>query len=183
MPGGRPRKKSIGPKKPLCAYTLFVAEVKPEVARRHSGLSFKELAVKVGEMWRCLPAHDREKYEALAEQDRCRYRHEKEVWEREAAILRMKGLPTVTLRRKKIEGAPKNPLSAYTFFLMENRRNVQKAHPDWSFKEVSVEVGKRWKGQTQEMRQKYEKKAKADKRRYQDELKVWSEKRRGILKS
>jgi len=177
MPGGRPRKARTGPKKPLSAYTLFVTEVRADVQMEHPDLGFKEVALKVGEMWRHLPLEEGNKYEMLAEEDRNRYQMEKQLWQRRAELRKLRGAPETTIRRKKKKGAPRNPLSAYTFFVMENRRLVQAAHPDWNFKEVSVEVGKLWRKQTQEQCQKYKDKAKLDKLRYQNDMKKWNEKR------
>ena len=44
---------------------------------------------------------------------------------------------------KKPKGAPKNPLSAYTLFVVETRRQVSEAHPHLSFGEIAV-LGKCW---------------------------------------
>ncbi len=171
MPGGRPRKKRTGPKKPLSAYTLFVVEVRNNVQRDNPHLSFKEVASKVGAMWRELPEHHKEKYQQLAEQDKVRYDREKEEWR-----IRAQNAPPEEdkQKRKKRKGAPKNNLSAYTYYIMDVRKDVQLNNPHMSFKEVAQHVGQMWRNLDVESRAIYTQKAESDKARYENDMIEWN---------
>mmetsp|Transcript_12080 Transcript_12080/g.19662 ORF Transcript_12080/g.19662 Transcript_12080/m.19662 type:complete len:279 (+) Transcript_12080:47-883(+) len=171
MPGGRPRKIRNGPKKPLSAYTLFVVEVRNNVSKENPDLQFKEVASRVGQMWRDLKDEHREKYQALAEQDKMRYEREKDEWK-----VRAQQAPPEDekQKRKKRKGAPKNPLSAYTYYIMDVRKDVALNNPHMSFRDVAVHVGQMWRNLDAESRSMYSHKAELDKARYENEMIDWN---------
>eukprot|EP00475_Leptophrys_vorax_P000194 TRINITY_DN1011_c0_g1_i1.p2 TRINITY_DN1011_c0_g1~~TRINITY_DN1011_c0_g1_i1.p2 ORF type:complete len:407 (-),score=82.37 TRINITY_DN1011_c0_g1_i1:1702-2922(-) len=90
--------------------------------------------------------------------------------------------PSSNKKKRKDPSAPKNPLSAYLFFVTEQRSQLaQQTHsgnkPEEgsapgsspSFSEVAKELGQRWKSMTEEQRRPYTEMAKKDKERYEAE--------------
>jgi hypothetical protein len=65
--------------------------------------------------------------------------------------------------------APKRGLSAYMFFANEQRDNVREENPGISFGQVGKVLGDKWKALSEKQREPYEKKAAADKKRYEEE--------------
>jgi hypothetical protein len=74
-----------------------------------------------------------------------------------------------TAKKKKDPNAPKRSLSAYMFFANEQRDNVRSENPGISFGQVGRVLGERWKALSQDEKEPYEAKARADKKRYEDE--------------
>ncbi|XVF82641.1 hypothetical protein PTKIN_Ptkin16aG0065400 [Pterospermum kingtungense] len=72
-------------------------------------------------------------------------------------------------KKKKDPNAPKRAMSGFMFFSQVERENLKKSNPGASFTEVSRILGEKWKKLSKEEREPYEAKAKADKKRYDDE--------------
>ncbi|KAL9054341.1 MAG: hypothetical protein Q9162_004215 [Coniocarpon cinnabarinum] len=64
-------------------------------------------------------------------------------------------------------------LSAYMFFANEQRDKVRADNPELKFGEVGKVLGQKWKELSEAQRAPYEKKAAADKKRYEDEKAAW----------
>ncbi|PIN16334.1 Nucleosome-binding factor SPN, POB3 subunit [Handroanthus impetiginosus] len=73
-------------------------------------------------------------------------------------------------KKKKDPNAPKRAISAFMFFSQTERENVKKSNPGISFTEVGKVLGERWNKMTAEEKAPYEAKARADKKRYTDEI-------------
>lgn len=76
-------------------------------------------------------------------------------------------------KKLKDENAPKRPKSAYMFFAEKKRPEIREEQPDLKMIEISKVIGQRWKEVTPEGRVKYDKKAAADKERYDEEMKEY----------
>ncbi len=79
-------------------------------------------------------------------------------------------------KAKKDPNAPKRPQTAYFFFLNENRAKIMEENPGIKFTEVAKEGSKRWKELDAEAKAVYEEKNKADKVRYEEEMKSYTAK-------
>jgi len=79
-------------------------------------------------------------------------------------------------RKKKDPNAPKRPKSAYLFFSMEERPRLRKKHPKMGFGPLSKRLGKEWKSLSDDEKKHYEKMAKKDKKRYEDEMDAYEKK-------
>jgi hypothetical protein len=77
----------------------------------------------------------------------------------------------ILLRRSHASdpNAPKRGLSAYMFFANEQRDTVREENPGISFGQVGKVLGDKWKALSEKQREPYEKKAAADKKRYEEE--------------
>ena len=75
------------------------------------------------------------------------------------------------------KGDPKKPrgkMSSYAFFVQTCREEHKKKHPDASvnFSEFSKKCSERWKTMSAKEKEKFEDMAKADKARYEREMKT-----------
>ncbi|GMG98436.1 hypothetical protein Nepgr_000276 [Nepenthes gracilis] len=73
-------------------------------------------------------------------------------------------------KKKKDPNAPKRAMSGFIFFSQAERENVKKENPGISFLEVGKVLGDKWRKMSAEEREPYEAKARADKKRYKDEI-------------
>jgi len=90
-------------------------------------------------------------------------------------------------RRKKPDGTPKRPLSAYNCFFQEERvRLMQKGQEEngpnilpsgkIGFEELGKRIGKKWKSLTEAEKQRYHRLASEDSDRYNRQMEAWMEK-------
>lgn len=81
-------------------------------------------------------------------------------------------------RVKKDPDAPKRGTPAYIFFMKEKREEIVKKNPSIkSATEIAALVGEEWKRLTPAQKAPYEKKAEADKQRYQKEMAAYKKKK------
>ncbi|XP_010528322.1 PREDICTED: FACT complex subunit SSRP1 [Tarenaya hassleriana] len=73
-------------------------------------------------------------------------------------------------KKKKDPNAPKRAMSGFMFFSQMERENIKKSHPGIAFGEVGKVLGDKWRQMSAEEREPYEAKARADKKRYKDEI-------------
>ncbi|XP_028780543.1 FACT complex subunit SSRP1 [Neltuma alba] len=73
-------------------------------------------------------------------------------------------------KKKKDPNAPKRALSGFMFFSQMERENLKKSNPGISFTDVGRVLGEKWKKMSAEEKEPYEAKARADKKRYKDEI-------------
>lgn len=72
-------------------------------------------------------------------------------------------------RQKKDPNAPKRALSAYMFFANDKRDQVRADNPGISFGQIGKLLGEKWKSMDATDREKYEKLAEEDKKRYENQ--------------
>ncbi|KAI9097363.1 high mobility group box domain-containing protein [Phlyctochytrium arcticum] len=73
-------------------------------------------------------------------------------------------------RAKKDPNAPKKPMSAFFFYSKENRERIKQENPDITFGLIGRQLGEEWRGLDATQKSTYEKKAEADKSRYERDL-------------
>merc|ERR1712224_8227 len=95
----------------------------PIIRKRFPQIAVTEIAKVIARHWSELSDAQRAPYDELAAQDSKRYYEEKSEFE-------------TTL-------PPKRPLSAYTFFVMEEREKILKQNASLTFAEVGRELGRR----------------------------------------
>lgn len=74
-------------------------------------------------------------------------------------------------KEKKPKIGPKRAMSAYFFFLADERETIKKDNPDIKVTDVSKVAGQRWKEISAERKAKYDEMAKNDRERYDRERK------------
>ncbi|CAO3642016.1 unnamed protein product [Cunninghamella blakesleeana] len=80
-------------------------------------------------------------------------------------------------RSKKDPEAPKRGLSAYMIFSKENRERIKSENPDATFGQIGKLLGEAWKNLDDEGKQKYNKLAEDDKKRYENEKAEYNSKK------
>ncbi|KAK3015284.1 hypothetical protein RJ639_006922 [Escallonia herrerae] len=73
-------------------------------------------------------------------------------------------------KKKKDPNAPKRAMTGFFFFSQSERENVKRSNPDIKFTEVGKVLGERWNKMSAEEKEPFEAKARADKKRYQDQI-------------
>ncbi|KAG5527441.1 hypothetical protein RHGRI_028362 [Rhododendron griersonianum] len=73
-------------------------------------------------------------------------------------------------KKKKDPNAPKKAMSGFMFFSQSERENIKKTNPGIAFTDIGRVLGERWKKMTAEEKEPYEAKARADKKRYADQV-------------
>lgn len=73
-------------------------------------------------------------------------------------------------KKKKDPNAPKRAMSGFMFFSQAERENTKKENPGISFLEIGKALGEKWRNMSAEEKEPYEAKARADKKRYKDEI-------------
>ncbi|XP_057445608.1 FACT complex subunit SSRP1-like [Lotus japonicus] len=73
-------------------------------------------------------------------------------------------------QKKKDPNAPKRAMSGFMFFSQMERENLKKTNPGISFTDVGRVLGEKWKKISAEDKEPYEAKARADRKRYMDEI-------------
>lgn len=82
-------------------------------------------------------------------------------------------------KARKQQGEPKKPLSAYMFYVKENRAKLVKDNPNLSFGEVGKRLGEMWASLTPDEKAQYVELNRKDKDRYADAKKEWDAKGHG----
>ena len=140
--------KEAKPKRARSAYTFFVSANRSKIKNANPDYDFKALAKAVADAWANCSGSQREHYERLAEDDK-----ERSIRERAA------------FRSQK----PKRAMSAYMFFVKENRKHIKTQHPEMTFAEVGKALGHAWKHCQPSHKERYEAMAQQDKIRAQKE--------------
>jgi len=74
---------------------------------------------------------------------------------------------------RKPSNLPKKTRSAFLLFCKDERENIKKNKPNTKFEEFGRQLGVMWSEVSSEKKKKYEEKAKADKDRYETEVKEY----------
>uniref|UniRef100_A0A1I8AHZ8 High mobility group protein 1.2 n=1 Tax=Steinernema glaseri TaxID=37863 RepID=A0A1I8AHZ8_9BILA len=149
-------------------YGFFVKMCYEEHKKKYptENVQVTEISKKCSEKWKTMSEDEKRRFYELAQKDAERYQAEVAAYGGEEFTKKRK-------RTKKDPNAPKRALSAFFFFSHDKRSEVQAKHPDWKVGQVAQELGKFWKGLSEEDRSIYEKKAAEDKERYAEEMRTY----------
>ena len=164
------KKDPNAPKKWKTSYIMFCMENRDKLKNVNESMSATEITSQLGKMWKELNDKDKVRYQALSEKDKVRYQDQvKEYVPSENSSFPETGKKKRTLKNKREDTGPKRPLSSYMYFCQSEREVIKKDHPNMGGKEVTTELGKRWKLLTPDQKTPFEKKQKQDKERYENE--------------
>mmetsp|Transcript_7512 Transcript_7512/g.11377 ORF Transcript_7512/g.11377 Transcript_7512/m.11377 type:complete len:481 (+) Transcript_7512:90-1532(+) len=79
-------------------------------------------------------------------------------------------------KKSKDPSAPKNPLSAYLFFVVKQRSDMSKSDSELTFAEMAKKIGRKWREMTSEEKRPYVQLAEFDKMRYEKEKEQYNQK-------
>jgi len=137
-----------------------------EEARRAAGKEPKKKKKKKGDD----ASESSSKEKKSKDKKRSRPDGDAEVPKKKSAKKSEQASPKKKKAKKKDPKAPKQGKSAYTFYCLEKRAEVQANNPDASFGELSGLVAQEWKKVSDEEKKKYEDMAKEDVARYKREM-------------
>lgn len=78
-----------------------------------------------------------------------------------------------SLKTKPEENVPKRPLTAYTYYSVEQFQIVKKEYPKLAFGEIAKHIDIKWAAMSEKEKTKYKKMEKCDKTRYEAELALY----------
>ena len=172
--GGKPKTAKTpqlelpqAPKRPKSAYLHFCAEKRPEVAEKVQSVG--EISKELARLWAATT--DRQSYEDLAVEEKAQYEEKKRLWKIECQAVLDKSSSRSNIQSTKKQ-APKRPKSAYLFFCADKRPQVSAT----SLGDVSKELARLWAetADDHEDRKKYQELAAADKKRYEQEILLYT---------
>ncbi|XP_057519671.1 FACT complex subunit SSRP1-like isoform X2 [Amaranthus tricolor] len=73
-------------------------------------------------------------------------------------------------KKKKDPNAPKKAMSGFMFFSQAERENTKKENPGIMFTDIAKVLGEKWRNMSAEEKEPYEAKARADKKRYNNQI-------------
>ena len=162
---GRSRKKKDlnAPKKWKTGYIFYCTENRSEVKEANPDFSATQITTELAKKWKSLSDKDKKKYEDMSQKDRVRYDGEMTSYEPPSDS------ETTKKSRKKEKTGPKRPTQAYIFFCKSQRDVVKRENPDMNGKNVTAELGARWKALSEDEKKPYLALVEEDKKRYESE--------------
>ena len=129
------KKDPSAPKKSKTSYIIFCGDYRNQIKSENPNFTTTEITSKIASLWKAISPSEKLKYEARAKEDKERYEEDMKSY-----------TPSEEFESvKKKKSGPKRPLSAYLYFCAENRDVIKKEIPSLSAKEITSELGKRWK--------------------------------------
>jgi len=165
------KKERTGPKRPKSSYLYFCDKMREVVKQDNPEMGGKEITIELGARWKALTEDDKAPYIALQATDKERYESEKNSGEtapteskkgskKADAKVETKAAPVESKKGGKKADAKKTP--GYEYYYNEQLEDIQDENPDWTSKQIEVEVQKNWKAMTAEDREGYELEAGAE---------------------
>merc|ERR1711916_357390 len=141
------KRDTAKPKKSKSAYQFFCLENRERVRNANPEAKNTEMFSLLSEQWKQCQGADREKYIALADQDKLRYKDEM------AEYTPTPGFEKTSKRKKK---GPKRPKNAYMLWCEDNRERIKDANPNVKHTEMFSLLSADWKQVTDAAKAPYE---------------------------
>jgi len=163
-------KKDGKPRGKMTSYAFFVQTCRDEHKKLHpkESVVFAEFSKKCSERWKGMSDKEKQRFEAMAGEDKIRYDREMESY-----VPPPGGDGKKRKKKTKDPNAPKRALSAFFFFCNEERPSVKKEHPEWTVGDIAKEMGKRWEVCTD--RSRFDVMSTNDKARYEVEINAYKQ--------
>lgn len=177
----KPIKDPYAPKPAKTSFQLFMNHNRESFTLLH--MSLNEFRAEMSQIWKRLGDKDKEVWHEMAREDQRRYETELNAYKPPAYL--STNLFRATRRLDELKkaaradpDAPRQPVSAYSFFLSANRRDIQSRRPDLKHNDVMREVGLTWKALGDAERQPFVTQAEEDVERFQKEMELYTVKNR-----
>jgi hypothetical protein len=155
------------PKRGKSSYIYFCVEKRDEIKKANPDMSAKEIIKELGRVWReDVPDKDKARYTKLSDADKARYEEEMKDYTPPPGVDKV-------VEKKSKRAGPKRALTSYIFFCKDQRAVLKDEKSKLSTKELTAELGKRWRELSEKDRKPYEKLATKDKDRYEKEKSDW----------
>ena len=160
------KKDANAPKKWKTSYILFCCDKREELKSKNPDMPATEITSELGKLWKSLTDKNKKKYQDLSAKDKIRYEKDMESYTPPPED-ELEDKPKKAPKKERV--GPKRPLSSYMYFCQDTRDSVKKDNPEMNGKEVTSELGRRWKELTDAEKKPFEAKGAVDKLRYEKE--------------
>lgn len=152
------------PKKNKSSYMFFCSEERENIKKDNPNFSNKEIVVEMGARWKILKESDPvrlKKFEELAKEDKERFLREKGENDNSLKTEPKKKSKKVVIKEDNSddesvkETVKKTKVNGYINFCKASRETVKTQNPSLSPREVTMELGKLWKGLTNEEKESW----------------------------
>ncbi len=100
--------KSSVPKRASSSYFHYANEQRPIIQKKHPEMKITEIAKELGAGWKKVTGKEKERYEALAAQDKARYEKEKDAYIKKHGALPVKSRKSTSKKEEGAEGTKKS---------------------------------------------------------------------------
>ena len=170
------KKDKSAPKKPKTSYIFFCQKIRSEIKEENPEINTREIMREMGRRWKDL--EDKSEFITLSEEDKVRYEEEiknyvpSETSNFEKPKSEKKPKKTTTTEKPKkttTTEKPKKPKTAYIIFCQEKRPEIKNENPEMSAKEITKELGRRWKELSEEEKLEFKQEEKVQEEKVQEE--------------
>ncbi|ETE64162.1 Transcription factor A, mitochondrial [Ophiophagus hannah] len=171
------------PKRPLPSYLTFLNKQRDFYKKKYPELNSQQLIKEIGRIWRELPQHEKQHYEAIAKSEWDKYKEQMAKYRselnpvEEAALKEEKRIRRQIRKQAKIKkeltafGKPKKNRSSFNIFISEHFQEIEGTSNQEKFKALCEE----WKTLPSFQKQAYSQLAEDDKIRYENEMRSWEQ--------
>jgi len=163
------KKAPEAPRRFRSAYIIYVM-AKMEALRTPDAapIMVTETMKDLAKSWKALPPHEKQIYTQQADADKARYFEEMAFYSGPMQV--------PNKRAKKPLGTPKRATSAFSTFSQAHRAHVKQQYPDLKGNELAGKLTDMWRDLSEEEKKRFTDLELAERRRYQEDMRVFREK-------
>jgi len=159
------KKAPQAPKRFRSSYICFFTDQRANIREMLGpNATIHTISKRSAEMWKNLPADQKQHWEEVAAKDKERFMKEKASYT---------GPWQVRKRTRKDPSAPKRPMSAFLCFALKERPKIKQKNPEMANTDVSRLLGEVWRAASEEEKRPYIEKEKNDRERYKITMEEW----------
>jgi hypothetical protein len=129
--------------------------------------TISEISKRSAEIWKHLPADQKQHWEEVAAKDKERFMNEKATYTGPWQV--------PSKRARKDPSAPKRSLSAFLYFALIERPKLQEKNPDMANTDVSRLLGELWRNGSEEDKRPFVEQEKKEREKYKVAMEAWKE--------
>ncbi|XP_013926585.1 PREDICTED: transcription factor A, mitochondrial, partial [Thamnophis sirtalis] len=171
------------PKRPQSSYLTFLNKQRDFYKKKYPDLNHHQLMKEIARIWRELPQHEKEHYEASVKPEWDKYKEQMAKYRsqlnpmEDAALKEEKRIKKEIRKQARIKreltafGKPKRSRSSFNIFVSEHFQETEATSSKERFKALCEE----WKNMPSPQKQVYSQLAEDDKIRYANEMRSWEQ--------
>jgi len=157
------KNKGKMPRRNKSAFILFSIETRAKFkAQGFENVNSNDMMVRLADLWKNLPAGERQKFQNEADRDKMRYLQELDAF--------WKANPSEMIQNKTKKNHVKKPCSAYALYLRDVKHEIKDQNPSLKMADVLKIVSERWKQLDKNVKQDYENRAEKEKEKAMQKL-------------
>jgi len=160
------KKAPQAPKRFRSSYICFFTAQRPHIKQMLGPqANITEISKRSAEMWKNLPADQRQHWEEIAAKDKERFMNEKATYTGPWQV--------PSKRARKDPSAPKRSMSAFLYFALIERPKIKEKNPDMVNTDVSRLLGELWRAASEEEKRPFVEKEKVEREKYKIAMEEW----------